>query len=130
MSIESAAIQILQEHTTIWTEVGSRITPLSRDDKGKLPAIVYSSSEPNRQRLLDGSLDSIRRCSMSFECWANNYKHAKQIASHAVAALQSYKGTMQGYHIMLINAESSTEDKDFETPTNVVEVTATIIYTE
>lgn len=133
MSIEAGIKDLLKNDPEIWQSVNSRITPLERDEDGPLPAIVYRSSEPRRERLLDSSFESIARITIGFECWGGTYIAAKQLADRAIEVLQSFNGLIEIYagkhvRIMLINTSPVGEDKEFELPTNLVEFEANIIY--
>lgn len=133
MSIEAGIKNLLKTDSKISAMVHSRITPLERDEDGLLPAMVYRSSEPRRERLLDGSFENIARISISFECWGNTYLAAKQLADRAIELLQSFTGALEIYNgksvfIMQINTAPVGEDKEFNLPTNLVEFEASIIY--
>ena len=128
--IESAIKRLLLDNPAIWAEVNSRITPLERDKDGPLPAIVYVSSEPVRNRLLDGSFENIARLSISFEVWAGTYFKAKLIADEAIQTFESFSGYSEGVSIFQINCSPTGEDKEFEAPTNVIEFIANIIYSK
>lgn len=128
--IEYAIKRLLLDNPEIWNEVNSRITPLERDKDGPLPAIVYESSEPRRERLLDGSFENIARITISFEIWAGTYLKAKNVADQVIHTLESFRGNKEGLSIFQINCASTGEDKEFEAPTNVIEITANIIYSK
>ncbi|MDP2715539.1 hypothetical protein [Rheinheimera sp.] len=133
MSIEAGIRQILLSSAVITNQVSSRITPLERDTDGPLPAIVYISSEPKRERMLDGSFEPLARVTINYECWGGTYISAKNLADDCIQQLESFKGDIEIYagktvNILLINTASAGEDKDFDTPTNVVEFEASIIY--
>ncbi|MDX1538828.1 hypothetical protein [Arsukibacterium sp.] len=133
MSIEAGIKDLLKNDTDIWQSVNSRITPLERDESGPLPAIVYRSSEPQQERLLDGSFENIARITISFECWGGTYIAAKILADRAIKVLESFTGEIEIYpgktvKIMIINAAPVGEDKEFNLPTNLVEFEVNIIY--
>jgi hypothetical protein len=128
--IEYAIKKLLLDNPAIWSEVNSRITPLERDKDGPLPAIVYESSEPRRERLLDGSFESLARITITFEIWAGTYLKAKNLADEVINTLESFSGNKEGIAIMLINCSATGEDKEFDAPTNVIELTANIIYSK
>lgn len=128
--IEYAIKRLLLDNPEIWNEVNSRITPLERDKDGPLPAIVYESSEPHRERLLDGTFENIARITISFEIWAGTYLKAKNVADQVIHTLESFRGNKEGLSIFQINCAPTGEDKEFEAPTNVIEITANIIYSK
>lgn len=121
---EYVVVQIL--NGVLSAELNGRITPLTRDDGGLLPAIVYTGSEPFRQRYIDGSFMDIASVEMAFEIWAKSYVEAKRIAGTAMAALNNFSGEIAGVSVLTIDCEASQEAGFWDGDELVVEFTANI----
>lgn len=123
---EFAVVQILNGNVTLAAELDSRITPLVRDENGQLPALVYTGSDPNRMRFLDGSFQDIATVDMSFELWATSYVQAKRLASTAIGALNNFSGNIAGISVLTIQCEAGQEAGTEDGQELVIEFSATI----
>lgn len=124
--IENQLREILISDTAVWSQVGERIVPIERDLDAAIPAIVYTSEEPERNRRIDNTFSPIIKQDIEFEILHNSYDDAKLLARRLCKVLDNFAGESGDYFIHMIRTGGQGEDK--EKDVGVVMIRAHVIY--
>lgn len=86
MSVEDDFYDLASGTAGVSALVGDRIYPDAMPEKTAYPAVVYSRSATDEERLLDGSVASIRY-ELEVNCWAKTRTAADAVGDAIGAAL-------------------------------------------
>jgi hypothetical protein len=128
MPFEEGLFAYLDAYPGLTLEVGSRIYPLVLPQRPTFPAVTYVRiSTP---RLLEFERAFFPHPRFQFDCWAESYDRAKDVAAQVRAALNLYRGAMGAYTVQTSLVEDERDMYDPETKLWHVIIEAVIWYEE
>lgn len=128
MPFEEGLFAYLDAHPGLTVEVGSRIYPVKLPQLPTFPAVTYTRISTPRLHAFERSLLPHPR--FQFDCWAESYSRAKDVAAQVRAALNIYRGAMGAYTVQVSIVDDERDMYDPETKLWHVIVEAIIWYEE
>lgn len=126
MPFEEGLFEYLDNHAGLSEEVDSRIYPLLLPQNPTLPAVTYVRiSSPELHTFERAFLPHPR---FQFDCWAESYARAKDVAAQVQAALDLYRGAMGDYTVEVSILDGERDMYDAETKIWHVIIEAIIWY--
>ena len=115
MSFEEGLFYYLDNYAGLSTEVDNRIYPnlLPQQPPAVLPAVVYHRISTPRLVALERSL--LPQGRFQFDCWAETFQEAKDVAAQVKAALDVYSGAMGDYTVEVSLIDDERDDYEPET---------------
>lgn len=126
MSFEQGLFEYLDNHAGLSMEVDSRIYPVLLPQKVTLPAVTYTRLATPRLHEFEKSL--LPHPTFQFDCWAESYSRAKDVAEEVVSALDIYRGAMGDYTVEASIVDSERDAYDAATGIHHVMVDVEIWY--
>lgn len=126
MSFEEGLFEYLDNHAGLSMEVDSRIYPVLLPQKVTLPAVTYTRLAT--PRLLEFEQSFLPHPTFQFDCWAESYSRAKDVADQVVSALDIYRGTMGAYTVEASIVQSERDGYDAATGIHHIMVDVEIWY--
>ena len=111
MSFEEGLFEYLDNHAGLSMEVDSRIYPVLLPQKSILPAVTYTRLVTPLLHELD-TTSVLPHPTFQFDCWAESYARAKDVAEQVYIALDMYRGAMGAYTVEASITESSRDSYD------------------
>ena len=113
MSFEEGLFQYLDDHAGLSMEVDSRIYPVYLPQKPTLPAVTYTRLATPLLHELD-TTTLLPHPTFQFDCWAESYARAKDVAAQVYIALNMYRGAMGAYTVeaSIVSTERDTIDPE------------------
>lgn len=126
MSFEEGLFEYLDNHAGLSMEVDSRIYPVLLPQNAIFPAVTYTRLATPRLHEFEKSL--LPHPTFQFDCWAQSYAKAKDVAEEVVSALDIYRGAMGTYTVEVSIVDTERDAYDPETKIWHVIVDAEIWY--
>lgn len=92
MPFEEGLFEYLDNYAGLSMEIDDRLYPLLLPQKVELPAVTYQRISTPRLREFEQSFMPHPR--FQFNCWAESFPRAKDVAAQVLAALDVYIGSM------------------------------------
>jgi len=115
MAFEEGLFHYLDNYAGLSEEIDDRLYPMVLPQKVTLPAVTYMRVSTPRNLAFERSFIPYPR--FQFDCWAESYERAKDVAAQIVAALDIYGGTMGDYTVQVSIIE---DERDFYEPATKV----------
>ena len=113
MPFEEGLFYYLDNYEALAEEVDNRIYPILLPQEATLPAVVYTRiSTPRLYKLEDEFLPQGR---FQFDCYAEEFQEAKEVAADVKAALDLYSGAMGAYTVEMCIIEDEMDTYEPET---------------
>jgi len=122
VSFEEGLFYYLDNYPGLSAEVDDRIYPAVLPPTPEYPAVTYNRiSTPRLAQLENLFLPHAR---FQFDCWAEEFSRAKDVAEQVRLALDLYSGPMGAYtaHICIIDDEIDTYEAETEIWHSIVDV--------
>jgi len=126
MGFHEGLFEYLDNHEGLSREVDSRIHPLRLPQKPTLPAVTYTRISTPREHAFERSFLPHPR--YQFDCWAETYNRAHDVADEVVSALDIYRGAMGDWTVQASIVEDERDGIDEVTGIFHVMVEAVIWY--
>jgi hypothetical protein len=126
-SIEAAVRYLLQNDPAVGATVGSRIYPEIFPQDGTPPLIVYVLVSDRPQLAHDGNV-GLTIANYQYDLWAADHDTALLLGQQFTAALNGYRGTVEGVKIDKIAIENirGEPDRDLRLSRRIAELS--VIY--
>lgn len=120
MSVEAAIRSILINDSNFNGIIKTKLFPRVVTQAEELPYAIYliDEIEPNHSKTAASSLDFV---DLTFVFLTNDYSTARSLADYARAALDFYKGTVEGETIQRINIDDERNGFDDKSETYFIE---------
>jgi len=128
MPFEEGLFAYLDGYPGLTLEVGSRIYPILIPQEATFPLVTYTRISTPRLHEFERSFLPHPR--FQFDCWAESYNRAKDVAAQVRAALDLYGGAMGAYTVRVSLVDDERDVYEPETKLWHVIVDAIIWYEE
>jgi len=121
MAFEEGLFAYLDAYPGLTLEVGSRIYPLLLPQNPVLPAVTYQRISTSRLHAFERSLLPHPR--FQFNCWAESFPRAKDVAEQVKLALDVYMGAMGAETVCasIIDGERDVYDPETKIWNSIIE---------
>jgi len=127
--IEDAIFTRLTTHAGLSALIGTRAYPLQAPQNAATPFLVYQRVSAQRISAM-GNDTGLARGRFQVSCFASTYSSAKDVAAQARAALQRWRGTVNGTTIQDTYFENDVDVYNPGTLIYHVAIDVEIIYEE
>jgi len=121
--MEKALKSILSSNQAIIALVGTKISPIKRDD---FPAITYEKTGRQVTRFANGQESDIKRTTFAIVAMAKTYQQAIAVSEAIESTLDNYRGTELGEQILFTQFNDETQNQLIDP--DITEITLEYIF--
>lgn len=123
--MEAALVSLLLSDVALTTLTDQRVHPMFLPQQSALPAVTYQRISDARHHAHDGEsrLQGVR---VQFNCYAERYSEAKDVARFLQAAVRDFRGVVDGVEFSGIDLQGERDDYHPERDLQSVQVDAMI----
>lgn len=119
--MEDTLAALLLAHTALTALVGTRITPLVRQQAAGLPAVVFTRISGERSYHMGGA-SNLTQSRMQIDCYGTSWPQAKSVARAVIGRLNGFNGTATSSVIRSAMLDSERQFYEGEDPETVFRV--------